>query len=226
MTGLQEFAGVIFDFDGVLIDSEGIAYDAWVGAMGEAGERIGRQALMDAGNGLTNAMLLAWLRNEHGWTPHEGFGTDLNRRFVEAFGAEAVVPGAAETLQRLTQAGVPLALATNSGQEEMVFKLGRVGLSEVFADHAYNPSHVGGRAKPEPDLYRHAAEALGLQPEQCLVLEDSLVGVRAAVAAGCAVWGITVTHHDPSLAGELLQAGAARIVASHEELQAALGLGG
>lgn len=221
---LSDFAGVIFDFDGVLIDSEGIAYDAWVGAMGEAGERIGRQALMDAGNGLTNAMLLRWLREEHGWEPQPGFSEDLNRRFVEAFGPGAVIPDAAETLSRLRAAGVPLALATNSGQEEMVFKLSEVGLSDVFGVHAYNPSHVGGRAKPEPDLYRHAAQALGLDPARCLVVEDSLVGVRAAVAAGCRVWGITAAHHDPALAAALLEAGAERAVGGHAELQAALGV--
>ncbi|WP_261664613.1 HAD family hydrolase [Deinococcus sp. Marseille-Q6407] len=218
------FAGVIFDFDGVLVDSEGIAYDAWVGAMGEAGERIGKQALMDAGNGLTNAMLLDWLREEHGWEPPAGFSDDLSRRFAQAFGPGAMILGAAETLAGLRAAGVPVALATNSSQEEMVFKLGEVGLSEGFGKHAYNPSHVGGRAKPAPDLYRHAATALGLRPQQCLVLEDSLVGVRAAVAAGCTVWGLTATHHDPALAGELLAAGAQRTLSSHAEVQAALGL--
>ncbi|MCY1703076.1 hypothetical protein [Deinococcus sp. SL84] len=56
------------------------------------------------------------------------------------------------------------------------------------------------------------------------MVEDSLVGVRAAVAAGCRVWGITATHHDPALAGTLLDAGAERIVGNHTELQAALGV--
>lgn len=221
---LGGFDGIIFDFDGVLIDSEGIAYDAWVGAMGEAGERIGKQALMEAGNGLTNAMLLDWLREEHGWEPHAGFQEDLNRRFVEVFGPAALIEGAADTLAAIAAAGVPLALATNSGPEEMVFKLGEVGLAESFGPHTYNPSHVGGRAKPAPDLYRHAAQALGLRPEQCLVIEDSLVGVQAAVAAGCNVWGLTVTHHDPALAAELRRAGAERTLGSHAELRAALGL--
>ena len=224
MAQLAGFDGIIFDFDGVLIDSEGIAYDAWVGAMGEAGERIGRQALMDAGNGLTNAMLLDWLREHHGWEPHEGFQEDQNRRFVEAFGPAALIEGAADTLSAIVAAGVPLALATNSGQEEMTFKLSEVGLTESFGQHAYNPSHVEGRAKPAPDLYRHAAQKLGLKPGQCLVIEDSLVGVQAAKAAGCTVWGLTVTHHDPDLADELRRAGAERTLANHAELRTALGL--
>lgn len=219
------FSGVIFDFDGVLIDSEGIAHHAWLAAMGDtAPTGLTHERLMSGASGMTVNMMLDWLREDYGWEPAEGFAEDLERRFAAAFGPETLVEGAAQTLAALRKRGIPIALATNSGHDEMIFKLEQVGLTELFGGHAYDPTFVAGRAKPEPDLYRHAAEALGLEPAACLVIEDSLVGARAALRAGCTVWGLTATHHDPALGAALLELGASRLLGSHAELQAALGL--
>lgn len=135
-----------------------------------------------------------------------------------------MIVGAQETLEALRERGVPIALATNSGQEEMVFKLEQVGFTDLFGEFAFNPSHVGGRAKPAPDLYAYAAQSLGLAPQQCLVLEDSALGTRGAVAAGCTVWGLKVAHHSEQQTQDVLEAGAKRMVANHAELRELLGI--
>lgn len=213
---------VIFDFDGVLIDSESIAHDAWMGTMGEKGAEIGKERLMAGGLGLSTPDMLKWLEREHGWRPHEGFFEELSRRFSNDFGEKCLIDGARGTLELLGFLQVPFALATNSGAEEMAYKLGAVGLSGAFGERAHCPQSAACPPKPSPDLYIHAAKSLGQAPADCIVIEDSSVGTTAAVRAGCTVWGLTATHHHAQQGEMLLKNGAERIFASHRELQEAL----
>ena len=149
----------------------------------------------------------------------------LDERFNAAFGDVPLVDGADHTLRALQRAGTPFAVASNSEHHRLKMKLRGAGLAELVGQHAYDPSLVGGVGKPAPDLYLYAAAQLGLRPERCLVIEDSVPGARAGVAAGATVWGLLAGTH--TLDGDeerLKELGVARVLHSHAELLSALDL--
>ncbi len=93
--------------------------------------------------------------------------------------------GARELLQDLSEQGIPLAVATSTRGERARTKLARSGIDGYFAQVVTSSDVI--HAKPAPDLYLLAAQRLGMPPEQCIALEDSEFGVRAASAAGMRV---------------------------------------
>ena len=93
--------------------------------------------------------------------------------------------GASELLASLARAGIPCAVASSSAREEIESRLGRVGVLPFFRAIAGGDEVT--RGKPDPAVYRLAAERLGASAERCLAFEDSENGIRAAVAAGMAV---------------------------------------
>jgi beta-phosphoglucomutase-like phosphatase (HAD superfamily) len=119
------------------------------------------------------------------------------------------VPGAREAAAAVT---LPKAIASSGSREGLDRKLKRTGLWDLFAPHIYSADHVA-HAKPAPDLFLLAAQALGIAPADCLVIEDSLHGVIGARAAGMTVWGfLGGGHADAALGARLMGAGAERIV--------------
>ena len=124
------------------------------------------------------------------------------------------IPGAGAVV-----AGTPLlkAVASSSTKEGLERKLKQVGLWPHFEPHVYSADHVVN-AKPAPDLFLHAAERLGVRPDECLVLEDSVNGVTAARAAGMRVWGflggshVDGRHFRDKMGERLTAAGAERLV--------------
>ena len=119
------------------------------------------------------------------------------------------VPGAAHAVAALR---LPKAIASSGSMPGMERKLKRTGLWDYFVPHVYSADHVAN-AKPAPDLFLHAAAALGVAPKDCLVLEDSVNGVIGARAAGMTVWGfLGGGHADDELGARLTAAGAERLV--------------
>ncbi len=119
------------------------------------------------------------------------------------------VPGAGQAVAAMT---LPKAIASSGSMPGMERKLKRTGLWVHFVPHVYSADHVTN-AKPAPDLFLHAAAALGVVPADCLVLEDSVNGVLGARAAGMTVWGfLGGGHADDGLGRRLLEVGAERLV--------------
>lgn len=225
MSWTADFGAVLFDLDGVLVDSEALASAVWVELLAEHGLTLDRAVFMARAVGSTHAALFDWLQEEHGWRQPAGFLPALDARLAAAFHATPAIEGAVRTLRALSAAGLPFAVASNSLRSRLHLKLEAAGLAALVGEHAYDPAHVGGRGKPLPDLYAHAAAQLGVSPGRCLVIEDSTVGVTAGVAAGATVWGLLAGGHvHPDGAAALREAGATRVLRDHAELQAALGL--
>ncbi len=119
------------------------------------------------------------------------------------------VPGALEAVAALK---LPKAIASSGSRAGLERKLKQTGLWDHFAPHIYSADHVAN-AKPAPDLFLLAAQALEMDPADCLVLEDSVNGVIGARAAGMTVWGfLGGGHAHDGLGARLLSAGAARLV--------------
>jgi HAD superfamily hydrolase (TIGR01509 family) len=128
----------------------------------------------------------------------------------------AAIAGIEAVVERL---GLPRAVASSSSEDHLAYKLRKTGLWEHFAPHIYSADHVA-HAKPAPDLFLHAAARLGVAPRDCLVIEDSVNGVTAGLAAGMRVWGFAGGGHmDDAARARLTAAGAARVLSNWPEFQ-------
>jgi HAD superfamily hydrolase (TIGR01509 family) len=218
------FQAVLFDLDGVLADSELLSNRIWVQLLADHGLTLTHDDFMARSVGLSLGVLYADLERDFGWKRPEHFDARSDAALAASFETVKAVPGALETLQALRRAGVSYAVASNSRRDRLDLKLRAAGLADLV-QHSFDPSQVGGRGKPLPDLYQHAAASLGAEVRQCLVIEDSATGVQAGVAAGATVWGLLAGEHVSSALGsQLLAAGAARVFGSYARVREALGL--
>lgn len=174
---------VVFDMDGLLVDTETIYCEALTATTLGMGYELPFEVLK-------RMIGHSWAGSAHVLTEHFGpaFDTDLLRaqsvaRFYELAEAEICLKaGVVELLDHLDVLGLPRAIATSSRRREVEHHIGGHGLLERF--HAILAHGDYARPKPDPDPYLKAAEALGVDPIDCLALEDSHNGVRAASAAG------------------------------------------
>lgn len=126
------------------------------------------------------------------------------------------VTGAREFLE--TWRNVPQCIASSSSPERLALSLEVLSWADLFEGRVFSASQVA-RGKPHPDIFLHAAEQLGVRPQDCVVIEDSVGGVTAARATGATVIGLTAAGHvQPGLDGLLRQAGAQNVVVSFSEL--------
>jgi len=88
-----------------------------------------------------------------------------------------------------------VAIATNADDHTLEASMAKLKLDELFGEHIYNITHVNNKHKPAPDLYLHAAAQLGLDPKECIAIEDSFHGIRAAVTAGMFCVGINISKN-------------------------------
>jgi beta-phosphoglucomutase-like phosphatase (HAD superfamily) len=110
-------------------------------------------------------------------------------------------PGFPEFFEAKVRGRYATCIATSMPEELFAVADRKLGISRFFGDRVYFPSHVGGRAKPAPDIFLYAAAQLGAPPERCLVIEDSPRGIEAARRAGIPVVGLATTHDRALLTG-------------------------
>lgn len=219
----MEFSALIFDCDGVLVDSEAIAIHAERELLASWGLDYDFETFVSRFVGLHNRdfyIALAGDADRLGLRLPEGFGPQLQannwKRYETELTAIAGVPDVVAAF------GGALAVASSSEAAKLVRKLEITGLDHLFTPHIYS-SDLVKNGKPAPDLFLLTAEKLGAAPETCLVIEDSINGIKAARAAGMTAWGFTGGGHaDPGLAQRLTQAGAHGVFASHPEIANAL----
>lgn len=179
--------------DGVIVDSNPVHREAWA------------LYLRQFGIESCEASPEWWYGRRNDQIVQDFFGAQLSPEEVRAHGAAkeslyrtiigprlnaALVPGVREFLDR--HRAQPIGLATNASPANVEFVLGMAGLSQYF--RAVVDGHQVKNPKPCPDIYLLAARLLETKPENCVVFEDSLPGIRAAHAAGMAVVGVKTTH--------------------------------
>jgi HAD superfamily hydrolase (TIGR01509 family) len=214
-------SAVIFDCDGVLVDSEIIAHEVETEVLSAIGLHYDRHDFTERFMGMSDPAFYAALEADAqarlGRSIIEEVRSRINegmRKAIEERVAE--VPGAGRAVSVVRHAK---AVASSSSKPRLDFKLKRTGLWQHFAPHVYSAEHVT-HAKPAPDLFLHAATALGVPPAQCLVIEDSVNGVLAGRAAGMRVWGFGGGGHmTERLTDRLGDAGAERIVANWSQAE-------
>lgn len=213
---------VIFDCDGVLVDSEPISLSVLIDIITEAGGDLDRQSAHDRFLGRSMASVVDMLREEHGVSLGHTALEDMRERLYEKFRKELEpISGIADAVGKLP---VRYCVASSSQIERIELSLEITGLLPLFKGRIFSSSMVSA-GKPAPDLFLHAARALGVAPSRCVVIEDSPAGVLAAKAAGMTVFAFTGGGH---AAGEyhhaaLGRAGPDRIFSDMRELPALLG---
>ena len=213
----------IFDCDGVLVDSELIALRILSEMMAEYGVPMSVDACREAFMGRHSDDIVRGIEARVG-RALPGEGPRMKARMLARLRQELVpVPGIARALARLEG---PRCVASSSDPARIRLTLELTGLAGFFGDALFSGTEVA-HGKPAPDLFLHAARAMGAAPAACVVVEDSVLGVQAGVAAGMPVIGFTGgAHAYPGFAERLREAGAASVVAHMDELPAALAANG
>lgn len=209
---LASFKAIIFDCDGVLVDSEILGLRSLRQAIQEAGIECSLDSLTRF-SGRSHAETLAILERESGAALNSsGIATRMDecyRCFVDTEGLQTCA-GVRELLSTLSELRIPFTLASSGPRAKVRFSLESARLTSLF------PSYICGddvaRAKPAPDIYLAAAALIGMEPTDCLAVEDSPNGLRAALAAGMQVAAITTTFSANDLVDATI------VIDSHSEL--------
>ncbi|MFN5999676.1 MAG: HAD family hydrolase [Paracoccaceae bacterium] len=189
---MSEFDLVIFDCDGVLIDSEIISARMLVAELARLGLTIDLPYVERHFLGRSYPVVMETIRREFGLDLPPDFEAQYREALLAAFQQELkVVPHVHDVL---TQIGVPFCVATSSSPRRVEMSLKLVGLTALVGDRVYTSTLVA-RGKPAPDLFLYAAVKIGARPERTLVIEDSLTGIRAGLAAGMTVWRFVGGSH-------------------------------
>ncbi|GAA2574807.1 MULTISPECIES: HAD family hydrolase [Streptomyces] len=193
---------VIFDNDGVLVDSEPISNRLLAGCLTELGHPTSYEdSLRDYMGGAMHRVHDLVLERTGRRLPDD-FDDVFHERVFAAFERELEpVQGAVGVLEKLAADGVAYCVASSGSHERIRVGHRKTGLDRWFDDGRIFSSQDVGRGKPAPDLFLHAAERMGVAPQRCAVIEDSPLGVRAAVAAGMDVYGFTAMTPPAKLAG-------------------------
>lgn len=207
---------VIFDCDGVLIDSEIIFGRVLGECLAAAGFPITIEEATALGIGKNRLTLTAEVETRYGRPLPDGFFEAMRARIDGAFARELrPIAGVEELLE-----GLPAArcVASNSHLERVRHALALTRLLPLFEPHIFSASQVP-RGKPAPDLFLFAAQQLNVLPENCVVVEDSTIGVEAALAAGMPVVGFCGGGHCPvDYADCLLTAGCSQVFSRMADL--------
>ncbi len=210
---------IIFDCDGVLVDSERISNAVLAEALASLGLAISAEEAHGRYRGMFLSEIRADAERRLGAPLPPDFVETFERDREEAFTAQLQpVPGAAAAVAEVKAMGFDVCVASQGKLAKTEHTLGLTGLRHLFAADAVFSAHSVARGKPAPDLFLHAAAAMGAEPDQCVVVEDTMIGVKAASAAG-----MRAIAYAPDGDGDLFRAEGVETVGALSELPRALG---
>ncbi len=206
---------VIFDCDGVLVESEPLACRVYIQMFEEYGYQLDYAETLREFHGVTLPERLEATSEKLDWTPPENFIPIFNERLSALTERELrPVAGVHELIESLT---VPICVASNGSRDEITLRLKVANLTHYFGDAVFSGMEVP-KPKPAPDVFLAAAQTFLADPARCIVIEDSVLGVTAAMEAGMKVYG-----HAALTSAESLRAAGAIPFASMRELKEILG---
>ncbi|MET9451595.1 HAD family hydrolase [Streptomyces cinerochromogenes] len=193
---------VIFDNDGVLVDSEPISNRLLAAYLTELGHPTTYEDSIRDYMGSAMHRIHELILERTGQRLPADFDEVFHRRVFAAFERELQpVAGVTGVLEKLAADGVPYCVASSGSHARIRVGHRTTGLDRWFTQERVFSSEDVGRGKPAPDLFLYAAERMGVAPERCVVVEDSPLGVQAAVAAGMDVYGFTAMTPAARLTG-------------------------
>jgi HAD superfamily hydrolase (TIGR01509 family) len=184
---------IIFDCDGTLVDSETLTSEVLVEMAAEHGLTIPLSEAVSRFRGHKLSHCIADMEQRLGRSLPPDFTAEFRTRSAEVLRLRLLpIDGA---LELATSLRLPFCVASSGPREKIELSLAVTGLLPFFKDAIFSSYEVGSW-KPDPGIFLHAARALGARPADCLVVEDSLPGIQAGLAAGMqvVVYEPTVTH--------------------------------
>ena len=218
-------AAIIFDFDGVIADSDVVSARAFSQALTAVGLPTTPDEAADRYTGLNRADTLEAIAAHWGERTPPDIAQRLNDHMTHAFslGIEPIM-GVIDFIGTVSH--LPLAIGSSSTSAYIRGLLGQFGLEHHFGPHVYSGREHVTRGKPHPDIYLHAASVLGVDPREALIIEDSPVDARAAVAAGAQVVGLCAGGHcRPGHDARLREVGVHHIASSYGDVARLLSFG-
>jgi HAD superfamily hydrolase (TIGR01509 family) len=217
------FSAVLFDCDGVLVDSEAITNGVLRTMLIELGWNISAEECVALFVGRALRDEWAVILEHTGYRIDDAWLAGFRARRDDALRASLVaIPGALRAVEAVaTLMGDKFACVSGADRGKIEMQLKLAGFDRWFGDRVFSGMEMP-RSKPAPDVYLAAAASLGIDPTEAAVIEDSVAGVTAGVAAGATVFGFTPagpTHATP----EVLRAAGASLTFAHmDELPALL----
>ncbi|MBL0372687.1 HAD family hydrolase [Rhizobium sp. KVB221] len=183
---------IIFDCDGVLVDSEPISFSVLRDTLANAGVNVSESRAYQQFLGKSMATITRLIADE--------FSISLGQEHIEAMRRELFARFQAELQpirgirELLENSPYTRCVASSSQPERIRLSLKKTGLIDFFEPNIFSATMVS-KGKPAPDLFLHAAQSMGFAPSQCIVIEDSPAGIKAAHAAGMHVFAFTGGSH-------------------------------
>lgn len=195
----MKYKCVIFDCDGVLVDSEAIASSVIIELAANYDAVFSLDYALKHFTGTSIGFVMKHIEENFNVTLPTSFETEYRKRSTIAFNNSLV---AIEDVENVIQyLSVPICVASNGPLPKMKENLKNTGLLSYFNNHLYSAYDLG-KWKPDPSLFLHAAKEMGYQPSECLVIEDSLAGVKAAKAGGFDCYAFSNNHKDEAFKKE------------------------
>jgi HAD superfamily hydrolase (TIGR01509 family) len=203
------FDAVLFDCDGTLVESEPISFRVLSEMLGAEGWPITADEFSEIFLGQSVKSRMDVIRSKTAIPDMDAWYLAYTDRRDKALSNEvAAIPFAMDVVRCLAQRqAVRLAVVSASSRAKMELQLDKVGLRGWFGHHLYSGQQVA-RNKPWPDVYLEAASSLGVEIARCAVIEDSVSGLTAGVAAGATVYAYSPPHRGPESTRALIEAGA------------------
>jgi HAD superfamily hydrolase (TIGR01509 family) len=219
----MKYAAVLFDCDGVLVDSEGITNRVLHAMLQERGWALSEQECMDIFLGRMVRDRQDVIEQNTGQPMTKQWLADFRQRRDLALESDLLaIPHAVGAVQQVhSHYGGRIACASGADRVKIDLQLRKVGLMECFEGRIFS-GHEMPRSKPFPDVYLAAAAALGVDASTCAVIEDTVVGSRAGVAAGATVYGYCPGGVGHSAAQQLREVGVRHIFSNMTQLAALL----
>jgi len=200
--------GVVFDLDGVIVDSHALHRQAWRAFLAYVGKEVSEADLNFIFEGRKRREIIIHFLGELSDFDIQLYGNKKDEFFRQESADLKPIGGSIEFITNVRQAGLSMAVATSASRQRAQWTLEQLELAECFGVMVSGDDVALG--KPNPATYRIAAQRLSLPPKCLLAVEDSVSGVRSAVAAGLRCVAIAPTKN----AGPLVEAGAKRVVPS------------
>jgi HAD superfamily hydrolase (TIGR01509 family) len=186
----RTFKACVFDMDGVLIDTEPVWRQVEIDVFARVGVALTDEQLRDTWGMRIEEVVDHWYQERpwHGIRPH-AVQREIVREMVEYVRQQGVpMAGALEAIDTVRSIGFRIAIASSSSRELIDAVVERLGIGALI--DAVCTADDEDRGKPDPGVYLSAAQALDVMPSKCVAVEDSPVGVSAAVAAGMRCIGV------------------------------------
>lgn len=182
----RKIEAIIFDLDGVIVSTDEYHYKAWKRLADEEGiffDRKMNHRLRGVSRMACVDIILEKASNTYTAAEKESMAERKNRYYIESLGNlddRAMLPGVKETLPLLKEEGYRIAIGSSSKNTGLILK--KLGLSHTF--HSVVDGNDISHSKPDPEVFLKAAAALGAEPCNCIVVEDSTAGIDAARSGG------------------------------------------